>query len=176
MISKPLLIGGAVAVGALFLLAGTSKAEPPAPSLPPQLPPPPGPPIIPVVVQQTTLLPASDGTFHSTVTGSLLNAPGYAGTGMYEVLAPHGLNIRKEPSVGSTKLDGMIQGSYCQVLDAPTDAGWVPVSSGQVQGFACLTCIDNPGGPWLALVIEGGPGMSSGTSAASGAAAAALGL
>jgi hypothetical protein len=166
-ISKPLLIGGAVvAVGALILLtSGTSKAAEGAPPAPPPLPPrPPEPVVLPPIAPlpfppgptggPTPLTPSNTaGLVTSSVTGNLLRPPGYNGPGDYEVLAPHGLYMRAQPSASSAIVSrNFWQGTLATVTGPPTANGWVPATDGGVHGFVCLSCAEAPGGPWLALV------------------------
>jgi uncharacterized protein YgiM (DUF1202 family) len=104
------------------------------------------------------------------VTGSTLQAPGYAGEGLYEVLAAHGLNIRISPDTRQQPIGTLQQGESCTVIDSPTANGWIPVHNDAVQGYVCLSCAEAPGGPWLAQIAV------LGDYALANAAANALGL
>lgn len=77
---------------------------------------------------------------------------GFEGAGTYEVTTPQGVNIRSAPSVGSMPVFTVSYRSSVYVL-RDIGNGWVEVRTAvrgnQVKGFMCISCQENPGGPWL---------------------------
>lgn len=134
--NTPLLVGAALAAGALFLLLspGTPPAE--ASPTPPPLPPVPGPTPGPGTTPMNPAFPQ--------VAGAPL---GYAGPGSYRVIAPSGLNLRPQPNTSQPASQTLPPGTVVEVV-ASTPNGWVQVAP-PTAGYLCLSCVDAPGGPWL---------------------------
>ena len=142
--NTPLLVGAALAAGALFLLL--SPGTPPAGAAPP---PGPGPaPVPPLGGGSTPMNPAFP---------QVAGAPaGYAGPGSYRIVAPAGLNLRPTPNTSQAFSQTLRPGTLVDVI-AATPNGWVQISTPS-PGYLCLSCPEAPGGqepnpqafpPWL---------------------------
>ena len=145
--SKPVMIGGAVAVAALvyFATSGSSTAHAATPPHP--APPPPRPPMPPAPTPGPDLPPLPFPT-------SSPYEPGYQGEGTYRVIAPSGLNVRSGPSTSYPVINHELwAGVDCEITGPLTPNQWAPVTTPTgVSGFVCFNCVEAPGGPWLARI------------------------
>lgn len=74
---------------------------------------------------------------------------GYKGRGLYRVTAPRGLNVRSTPDLTGFVIYTLQYNSLITVTE-PWTNGWVQVSNPQqVFGYACMSCFQASGGPWL---------------------------
>lgn len=74
---------------------------------------------------------------------------GYAGPGIYRIIATRGLNLRRIPSANPNELIQLLPFKTAVEVVGVTTNGWAQIITPR-PGYLCLSCAEAPGGPWLA--------------------------
>lgn len=72
---------------------------------------------------------------------------GFMGEGYYQVVDPKGLGLFSGPTMTRPAIQTLPYGSMVRVF-ASSENNYVQVDQ-PAPGFMCMSCAENPGGPWL---------------------------
>ena len=88
--------------------------------------------------------PPAQGQVFAQIPGGVV---GYTGEGYYQVVKPQGIGLFSGPTMNRPAVQILPTGTMVRVF-AQSENSYVQIDQ-PAPGFVCMTCAEDPGGPWL---------------------------